>query len=205
MACRAPLRINICASLPHTRAFTSSVRHQQDNAARDLLSTFKTHNHSSPATRPATRTASSLKPSLGNIGYLKKKMDPLGKEKSKRLAFNYSMQSLLARKWQHGDVFAPHDLSLAENQKWKKSKKSGKKDVFDLLGMNPLDLYKNFAIMSEFITETGKIKHPRDTGLRPVNQRRLAKAIRRAVGVGLMPSVHKHPHVLAAKLNRVRQ
>jgi small subunit ribosomal protein S18 len=38
--------------------------------------------------------------------------------------------------------------------------------------------------------------HSKDTGLRPVNQRRIAKAIRRAVGIGLIPSVHKHPEIL---------
>ena len=29
-----------------------------------------------------------------------------------------------------------------------------------------------------------------------MNQRKMARAIRRAVGMGLMPSVHKHPEVL---------
>ena len=42
----------------------------------------------------------------------------------------------------------------------------------------------------------GRIKHRNETGLRRVNQRRLAKAIRRAIGMGLMPSVHKHPEML---------
>ena len=50
--------------------------------------------------------------------------------------------------------------------------------------------------MSEYMTETGRIKHSRLTGLRPVNQRKIAKAIRRAIGLGLMPSVHRHPLVL---------
>lgn len=38
--------------------------------------------------------------------------------------------------------------------------------------------------------------HSKETGLRPVNQRRIAKAVRRAVGMGIMPSVHKHPELL---------
>ena len=42
----------------------------------------------------------------------------------------------------------------------------------------------------------GRIKHSRDTGLRNVNQRKMAKAIRRSIGMGLMPSVHNHPEVL---------
>ena len=55
---------------------------------------------------------------------------------------------------------------------------------------------QNFSIMSEYVTPIGRIKHRKVTGLRAVNQRKIAKAIRRAVGMGLMPSVHKHPEVL---------
>lgn len=42
----------------------------------------------------------------------------------------------------------------------------------------------------------GRIKHSHDTGLRPVNQRKMAKAIRRAIGMGLHPSVHRHPEIM---------
>lgn len=55
---------------------------------------------------------------------------------------------------------------------------------------------KNFSIMSEYITDMGRIKHSNETGLRPVNQRKMAKAIRRAMGMGLMPGVHRHPMLL---------
>lgn len=55
---------------------------------------------------------------------------------------------------------------------------------------------QNFSIMSEYITEMGRIRHSSDTGLRPVNQRKMAKAIRRAMGMGLMPGVHRHPELL---------
>ena len=52
----------------------------------------------------------------------------------------------------------------------------------------------------------GRIKHSKDTGLRNVNQRKMAKAIRRSIGMGLMPSVHNHPEILekeaAFKANR---
>ena len=53
--------------------------------------------------------------------------------------------------------------------------------------------------MSEYMTNMGRIKHRRETGLRAVNQRKIAKAIRRAVGMGLLPSVHEHPEVLEVK------
>lgn len=105
-------------------------------------------------------------------------------------------QRQIYRKWQPGDIYAPHDLSGAEQKKWKYGRRRPTEDAFDVLGINPLLEYKNFTIMSEYMTETGRIKHSRDTGLRPKNQRKIAKAIRRAIGLGLMPSVHRHPLVL---------
>lgn len=60
--------------------------------------------------------------------------------------------------------------------------------------------------MSEFTTTMGRIKHNLDTNLRPVNQRRMTKAIKRAVGCGvLMPSVHHHPELLRDEQRRVRK
>lgn len=58
--------------------------------------------------------------------------------------------------------------------------------------------------MSEYMTDMGRIKHRNETGLRPVNQRRMAKAIRRAIGMGLMPGVHRHPEILRMEMNRNR-
>ncbi|KAI4241254.1 MAG: hypothetical protein L6R40_004670 [Gallowayella cf. fulva] len=127
----------------------------------------------------------------------------------------------LYRRFRPGDIYAPHDLSPAEQQKWRsrtsfggniskahaRTHKQNARDVFDVLGVHPLDEFKNFSIMAEFVTSMGRIRHRRDTGLRGVNQRRMAKAVRRAVGMGLMPSVHKHPEMLekeAGELARKR-
>lgn len=52
---------------------------------------------------------------------------------------NYARQ--MPRFWKAGDVYAPHDLSPAQMRKWR-SRAPPKKDVMDLLGVNPLDLYK---------------------------------------------------------------
>jgi small subunit ribosomal protein S18 len=51
--------------------------------------------------------------------------------------------------------------------------------------------------MSEYVTPMGRIKARQLTGLRPVNQRKIAKAVRRSIALGLMPSVHRHPELLA--------
>ena len=47
----------------------------------------------------------------------------------------------MPRFWKTGDVYAPHDLSPAEMRKWRK-RAPPKKDAMDLLGVDPLDLYK---------------------------------------------------------------
>nr|POE74378.1 30s ribosomal protein s18 [Quercus suber] len=112
-----------------------------------------------------------------------------------------------SRRWRLGDVYAPHDLSGVEMSKWKRlqrrSPASGgkiKSDVLDQMGIDPRKEYKNVAIMSEYVSPMGKIIGGRESGLRPVNQRRMAKAIRRAMGIGLMPTVHRHPEILREEL-----
>ncbi|KAK3708982.1 hypothetical protein LTR37_011146 [Vermiconidia calcicola] len=112
------------------------------------------------------------------------------------------MERQVTRRFKAGDVYAPHDLTGVEMAKWKKLRRKGRPthDVIDQLGINPIHHYKNFSIMSEYMTDMGRIKHRRETSLRPVNQRRMAKAIRRAIGVGLMPGVHRHPEILKMEM-----
>ncbi|OBT65119.1 hypothetical protein VE03_04778 [Pseudogymnoascus sp. 23342-1-I1] len=111
------------------------------------------------------------------------------------------MTKQIARRWKTGDVYAPHDLSEVEMKKWKRKGKPTV-DVFDVLELDPLVEYRNFAMLSEYMSPMGRIMHSNDTGLRSRNQRRIAKAIRRAVGMGFMPSVHRHPEVLMKESTR---
>ncbi|KAF8853919.1 ribosomal protein S18, partial [Acephala macrosclerotiorum] len=106
-----------------------------------------------------------------------------------------ALSKQITRRFKPGDVYAPHDLSEVEMAKWKKRDKP-MHDVFDVLDFNPLDHYRNFSIMSEYMTPMGRIRHSKETGLRPANQRKIAKAIRRSIGMGMMPSVHRHPEIL---------
>ncbi|PYI01071.1 37S ribosomal protein S18 [Aspergillus sclerotiicarbonarius CBS 121057] len=109
-----------------------------------------------------------------------------------------ALERFQTREWRAGDIYSPHDLSPTEMRKWRK-RNSPPTDAFDALNVNPLHMYKNFSIMSEYVTSMGRIKGRNLTGLRPVNQRKISKAIRRAIGLGLMPSVHRHPEILAAE------
>lgn len=112
-----------------------------------------------------------------------------------------AIERSFTREWKSGEVYAPHDLSSAESRKWRK-KIAPTTDAFDALSLNPLDLYKNFSVMNEYITDMGRIKPRTQTGLRPVNQRRLSKAIRRASGLGLMPTSYRHPEILKIEKQR---
>lgn len=56
-------------------------------------------------------------------------------------------------------------------------------------------------MISEYMTEQGRIMPSKRTGLRPVNQRKIAKAIRRAIGMGIHPSTHRHPEILFGRIH----
>ena len=58
---------------------------------------------------------------------------------SERLA---QYQRQVFRRWQPGDVYAPHDLSGTEQKKWKQGRKKPQEDAFDVLGVNPVMEYK---------------------------------------------------------------
>ncbi len=51
------------------------------------------------------------------------------------------MERQIHRRWKAGDVYAPHDLSSEEQQKWQK-RRPRESDAFDQLGINPLHEYK---------------------------------------------------------------
>ncbi|KAF3353595.1 hypothetical protein VdG1_08262 [Verticillium dahliae VDG1] len=80
----------------------------------------------------------------------------------------------MPRKWKTGDVYAPHDMNPHQLARWKK-KTAPKRDVTDLLSLNPLDMYKNFSMISEVI------------------------------GMGIHPSVHFHPEIIMKRLQGGRK
>lgn len=134
------------------------------------------------------------------------------------LARRNAIESQMTRIWREGDVYAPRDLSPMEQMKAKQARAparardmrpintrhGGGKDVLDDLGINPMKEYKNFKMMSEFVTEMGRIRHARDTGFRAVNQRKMAKAVRRAHGLGLLPTSYRHPELIPSRQDERR-
>lgn len=51
------------------------------------------------------------------------------------------MTKQIGRRWKTGDVYAPHDLSDVEMQKWKRRGKPGM-DVCDVLEIDPKTEYR---------------------------------------------------------------
>ncbi|KAJ4987746.1 37S ribosomal protein RSM18, mitochondrial [Stagonosporopsis vannaccii] len=185
---RAAVRAPAAFTRSGLRCFSSGSQRQgpADSALLEILAGANT-----PAGQQ--QQPSSLATRFAINAGLNRPLQSLEMEQSER---REQFQRQIYRKWQPGDVYSPHDLTGTEQKKWKFGRKKPQSDAFDVLGINPINEYKNFTIMSEYMTETGRIKHSKDTGLRPKNQRKIAKAIRRAIGLGLMPSVHRHPLVL---------
>ncbi len=76
----------------------------------------------------------------------------------------------------------------------KKTRTDGAREITrrkktDPLAANKVDYvdYKDVATLRKFIAETGKILPARITGLNRKNQRMVAKAIKRAREIGLLP------------------
>ncbi|KAK6842431.1 hypothetical protein PG990_005625 [Apiospora arundinis] len=117
----------------------------------------------------------------------------LGELQGKNVSENYQRQ--MPRRWREGELYAPHDLSEVEAAKWRKMT-SVQRDLVDLLGLRPLDMYSNFSVVSEYMTPHGRIRKRMQTGLTPKNQRKVAKMVRRSIALGIHPSVHRHPELL---------
>ncbi|KAM5352566.1 hypothetical protein ACJ41O_005288 [Fusarium nematophilum] len=148
-----------------------SQRPQRGDAAQRLLERYK------------ARSASYVNEKTAQMEFLK----------NQKMSNDYLKQ--MPRRWEAGDVYSPHDLSPVEMQKWRK-RSPRKNDVIDALGINPLDMYKNFSLIEHFTTPSGMINSSKLTRLRPVNQRKVAKMVRRVQGMGIYPSVHAHPEML---------
>ncbi|KAI9342878.1 mitochondrial 37S ribosomal protein RSM18 [Obelidium mucronatum] len=103
-----------------------------------------------------------------------------------------TQRGLTRRLFKPHETYEPKDLNQQNAEFYLKAKLNAPKDdVFKILKINPLDMYKNVKLLSHFVTEMGHIKPRTETGLGIVNQKRLGKAIKRAQAMGLMPYTHK--------------
>lgn len=218
-AFQQPLRALRSSRLPTLcRPFSSTPAIKADSAGAALFGDL---------TKPTTRQNSLRSPSeamIERLGQRNSARMRAGENATAKLEITRlrEMEKTLRRQWKGGEVYAPHDLSPSEARKWA-TRTTPIKDIFDELAIDPMKEWKvcrrkdnrslrvpahemntdtllqNPSMMYEFQTPLGRIKNRRLTGLRPVNQRRIARAIRRGIGMGFLPSVHAHPEVLRRK------
>ncbi|KAH7025984.1 uncharacterized protein B0I36DRAFT_293697 [Microdochium trichocladiopsis] len=176
----------------------------------DLGSSPSGSSSSGPLSRDSTTGVSDLYAAIRRPGHAssrRRTREESRQDLEEKLKLNNQREDYLrqlSRKWATGDIYSPHDLSPSEMSKFRQTS-SRKQDLVDVLGLRPLDMYRNFSFVAEAITPHGRIRPASMTGLRPVNQRKLAKAVRRAVGLGIHPSVHQHPELLLRNLQRTRR
>lgn len=60
------------------------------------------------------------------------------------------------------------------------------------LGKTPVELYKDVELLRRYLTERGRIRPRRQTGLCARDQRRLAVAVKRARHLALLPFTAEH-------------
>ncbi|CCJ29519.1 unnamed protein product, partial [Pneumocystis jirovecii] len=96
-------------------------------------------------------------------------------------------------------LYSPKDLSFEENLNYRYYYKPIKEDPWKRLHTTPLKQYKSFNVLSDFITEMGRILPREETGCTAKHQRQLAKAIRRCRAIGLLSAVQRHPSYAESK------
>ncbi|KAI9269143.1 ribosomal protein S18 [Phascolomyces articulosus] len=94
-----------------------------------------------------------------------------------------------------GDLYHPEDLNDARYQERMRQRRgrpnTPTEDPFEVLDLDPLNEYKNVRLLSYFVSDMGKILPREQTGVSAKNQRKLAKAIKRARAMGLMSCTSK--------------
>lgn len=136
-----------CAANSHSCASVDSSPPPLSNtiAPEDVLdilanSTAARHPANAPAASQPRANESAASRFVRSVGLDRASSTPSRElAESERLA---QYQRQVFRRWQPGDVYAPHDLSGTEQKKWKQGRKKPQEDAFDVLGVNPVMEYK---------------------------------------------------------------
>jgi small subunit ribosomal protein S18 len=98
----------------------------------------------------------------------------------------------VTRQFPQNSLYDPFDFSMAKIRlDRKQARQNISMKAFDEKKLNPLDFYLNTRYLSQYVSSTGRILPREVTKLSVKNQKRLAKAIKRARAVGMLSSVHK--------------
>ena len=127
---------------PSAAALSHTVRQNVPSATSSLMN-LDPASSSSSNPKSATDNASGIWDSY----HSQKTRTPAGEERKDLVASQLGIKNLsenfqrqMPRRWQDGEVYAPHDLSEVEARKWKKVT-NVQRDLVDMLGLRPVDMY----------------------------------------------------------------
>ncbi|KAH0839923.1 hypothetical protein J3R83DRAFT_875 [Lanmaoa asiatica] len=89
--------------------------------------------------------------------------------------------------WSYQHRFQPKNVRIAPPLVAPSRKEAFQYDIFREFGIDPLWETSNSTLLATFVSELGKIRPRTQTRLTTKTQRRLAKAIRRAKMMGVIP------------------
>lgn len=118
-------------------------------------------------------------------------LDEFNTMKKKKAATAARVAQRQAKGFQSGTTYHPDELGQPRTRQQRPRPVRPSQDPFEVLGLDPLKEYKNFTLLSHFVSDIGKILPRESTGVSAKNQRKLAKAIKRARAMGLMSSTSK--------------
>jgi small subunit ribosomal protein S18 len=130
----------------YLRSFTTAPFHQQQaDGITSLLDVLEQPTSTQGTIAPTTRS-SIAKPRPGQMQHAPRTGGRMTHENIVDELATADLTKELGRQasrvWKVGDVYAPHDLSSVEASKWKVNHRRPEKDVFDMLGENPIKHYK---------------------------------------------------------------
>ncbi|KAJ7283940.1 hypothetical protein C8J57DRAFT_1121789 [Mycena rebaudengoi] len=160
------LRPRLCLRPPWLRAFSASAARQNDSH-NELVEMLQDQAEKTPLIQPRDTT-----------GPLYTPFTPSSFIRPRDL-------SLEARTPRQGSK--PKSLSVGPS-----TSEARKNDTFYKLGVDPLRCALYPSVLSQYMTEMAKIYPRRHSGLTSKSQRRIAKAIRRAKMMGIIP-LHSRP------------
>ncbi|CCH58999.1 hypothetical protein TBLA_0B01560 [Henningerozyma blattae CBS 6284] len=109
----------------------------------------------------------------------------------------------LVKHFEVGQLYEPFDLSMARIRLDRKNaavnSANRRKNNSSHNGIHMTDLYTHPEQLSKYLSTTGQILSREVTGLSERDQKRLAKAIRRAQSIGLLSKVHRDITFLPSK------
>ena len=104
-----------------------------------------------------------------------------------------------------GSIYSPEDLSFeAKRPIQLRNRKNRISDRFESAQVNPIHEYKSSTLLSQYVSDLGRILPRQQTGLSATNQLKLVNSIRRAQALTLMPTTAKHPEAVLSRDMRPR-